>query len=345
MIMKLQSFITLSILTIVGAALRFYKLDFQCLWTEELFTLAMSKLPTLDIITTFDFNPPVYYLLSHIAWMMTHDIYSIRYPSVIAGILLIPCMYYLGRVYKDELTGLYCAAFTTLVFPFLYYSQYARAYELSVLLFCISLILYIKIKRGESLEIWFAVVCALNVWTHLFVIIPLSLMIIDLLFDNIKNKKWIVGIVGVSLLPFINVFVEIFKSRSISTVSYGAGIIEMIVLTPLELFNSLFLNIIFLSGLGWYIGKDKLKNNLMAIAILTIVIGIGCSAFTSFFPRYFMTVSLIFLLVAAVGCVEIVRMCKLERYEMAIMIIIIAICSWMAYPNFVSHYEIVQYTC
>jgi len=254
-------------------------------------------------------------------------------------------MYWLGKTYKDELTGLYCAAFTTILFPLLYYSQYGRAYELSVLLFCIATILYIKIKRGEQLELWFTTVCVLNIWTHLFSIIPLSLMIVDLLFDNIKNKRWIAGIVGVSLLPFINVFIEIFKSRSISTVNYGAGVVEMIVLTPLELFNSLFLNIIFLAVLGWYIGKDKLKNNLMAIAILTIVIGIGCSAFTSFFPRYYMTVSLIFLLVASVGCVEVVRMCKLERYETVVFIIMVLIFSIMAYPNFESHYQIVQYTC
>ena len=343
--MKPQSIIALTILTLCGAILRFYKLDFQCLWTEEQFTLMMAKMPTLNILTTFDFNPPIFYLLSHVAWILTGDIYSIRIPSVIAGILLIPCMYYLGITYKDELTGLYCAAFTVILFPLVYYAQYGRAYELSVLLFCVALIIYIRIKRGESLELWFVVIVVLNIWTHLFALIPLSLMIIDLLLDNIKYKGWLVGIVGASLLPFINVFLEIFKSRSINSVNYGIGVIEMIVLTPLELFNSIFLNIIFITGLGWWIDKDNLKNNLMSIALITIVIGIVASAFTPFFPRYFMTISIMFLLISAVGCVEVVRMCRLEKYEVAIMIIIIAICAWMVAPNFVSHYEIVQYVC
>ena len=270
--MKPQSIIALTILTLCGALLRLYKLDFQCLWTEEQFTLMMAKMPTIEILTTFDFNPPIYYLCAHFVWLLTGDPYSIRYPAVICGILLIPCMYYLGRVYKDELTGLYCAAFTTILFPLIYYAQYGRAYEMSVLCFCVALILYIRIKRGESLEIWFAIVAALNIWIHLFAIIPIGLMIIDLLLDNIRNKKWVVGIVGLSILPFITVFLEILKSRSTSVVRYGADAIQMIVLTPLELFNSLFLNILFLSGVGLWIGQDKLKSNLAGIAIITIVI-------------------------------------------------------------------------
>ena len=341
--MKPQSFIALTILTFCGAALRLYKLDFQCLWTEEMFTLGMSKLSMLDIITTFDFNPPIYYLCAHVAWLLTSDIYSIRYPAVICGILLIPCMYWLGRVYKDELTGLYCAAFTTILFPLIYYAQYGRAYEMSVLCFCVALILYIRIKRGESLEIWFAIVAALNIWVHLFAIIPIGLMLIDLLLDNIRNKKCVVGIVGLSVLPFIGVFLEIFKSRSISTVSYGASAVQMIVLTPLELFNTLFLNIIVMSGLGLWIGQDKLKSNLAGIAIITIVIGIICSMFTSFFPRYYMTVSLIFLLIASVACVELTE--KFGRWKWIIFIILITIFTWMAFPNFESHYTIQQYVC
>jgi uncharacterized membrane protein len=303
----------------------------------------MAKMPTIEILTTFDFNPPIYYLCAHFVWLLTGDPYSIRYPAVICGILLIPCMYYLGRVYKDELTGLYCAAFTTILFPLIYYAQYGRAYEMSVLCFCVALILYIRIKRGESLEIWFAIVAALNIWIHLFAIIPIGLMIIDLLLDNIRNKKWVVGIVGLSILPFITVFLEILKSRSTSVVRYGADAIQMIVLTPLELFNSLFLNILFLSGVGLWIGQDKLKSNLAGIAIITIVIGIICSEFTSFFPRYYMTVSLIFLLISSVACVELTE--KYGNWKWVVFVVLVTIFTWMAFPNFVSHYEIQQYVC
>jgi len=341
--MKPQSIIALFILTLCGAALRLYKLDFQCLWTEELFTLGMSKLSTLDIITTFDFNPPVYYLCAHVAWILTGDVYSIRYPAAICGILLIPAMYYLGRTYKDELTGLYCAGFTTILFPLIYYAQYGRAYEMSVLCFCVALILYVKVKRGESLEIWFAIIAALNIWVHLFAIIPISLMLVDLLLDNIRNKKWVGVIVGISILPFIMVFLEILKSRSTSVVSYGADAIQMIILTPLELFNTLFLNIIVLSGVGLWVDGDKLKSNLAGIAIITIAIGIVCSIFTSFFPRYYMTVSLIFLLMSSMACVNLTE--RFGKWQIVIFIAIMIIFSWMVAPNFDSHYTIMQYVC
>ncbi len=39
---------------IVGFTLRLYHLDFQCMWTEEQYTLGMSTLPSIEII--FGFN-------------------------------------------------------------------------------------------------------------------------------------------------------------------------------------------------------------------------------------------------------------------------------------------------
>ena len=76
--------------------------------TEELYTLDVVKLSLMGIITNFDYTPPVYNLLAHFSYVLFngYDV-AIRFPSVIAGILLIPAAFYLGEEYYNEMAGLY----------------------------------------------------------------------------------------------------------------------------------------------------------------------------------------------------------------------------------------------
>jgi mannosyltransferase len=344
--MKNSSKIILAILIVFGSFLRIYNIGFQCIWTEEAYTLAMAKLPLTQILTTFDFNPPIYYILAHFSYLIFGgcDV-AIRYPSVAVGILLIPAMYWLGAVYKNELTGIYCAAFTTIVFPGIYFSQYARAYELSVFSFVILLVFYISVKRGDGNEPIFWLVAVWNAWVHLFVLIPIGLLCIDLLLD--RWQRWFYAILAfISISPPISIIYSVWTNRSVSSgVSYGATAIQMIVLIPIEFFNVLFLNIIVLFGFGAWLDKDPLRNRLIIITVITLIVGIICSNFTPVLPRYLMTVSMIILLFASNACVELGRLCKLRRYEIIIFIGIFLIFTWMAFPNFESHYWIQQYIC
>jgi uncharacterized membrane protein len=347
---KLSSKVILGALVIIGVFLRIYQIDFQCIWTEEAYTLSMAKLPFLEILTTFDFNPPLYYIFAKISYIIFNSDVSIRYPSVVFGILLIPLMYWLGREYKDELTGLYCAAFTTIVFPGIYFSQYARAYEMSVLAFVVLLICYIRIKREKSIEytwadfsFWFMVI--INAFTHFFVLIPIGLLCLDLLVEN--HKKWISPLFMLifATSPIFGTLISILTNRSVASgVSYGANAIQMIVLTPMEFFNVLFLNICFLFGVGVWMDKDPLRNRLIVVTILTLIIGVICSCFTPFFPRYYMTVSMIILLFAAVACVGLSKYVP-KISPILIFLLILIVFTIMTKDNYISHYTITQYTC
>lgn len=342
--MKNSSKIVLAILIIFAALLRIYQIGFQCIWTEEAYTLSMAKLSFVQILTTFDFNPPVYYIFAHISYLLFGTDIAIRYPSAICGILVIPTMYWLGKEYKDELTGMYCAGFASITFPLIYYSQYGRAYEMSVLCFIILLISYIKVKRGEwQYKKWFWIISIINVWVHLFAIIPVGLLCLDILFDE-RDIIYAV-LTAVATSPLLNTIYAVIANRSVASgVSYGATAIQMIILTPMEFFNVLFVNIFFLAGVGVWMDKDPLRNRLVAVTIITLIVGVICSCFTPFFPRYYMTVSMIILLFAAVACVELSKYIH-TLSPIVIFILLMIVFTIMMKDNFISHYTITQYTC
>ncbi len=343
--MKNSTKAILALLIVVGAILRVYQISFACLWTEEQFTLAMAKLPMLDILTTFDFTPFPYYILAHISYLIFGTDVSIRYPAVIFGILLIPAIYLLGRTYKDELVGLYCAAFTTILIPFVYYSQYARSYTMSVFFFALLLIFYIKTKRGEKSEVWFWFLAAANLWIHLFIAIPVAMLCLDLIIDRYQRAFYAVLIFIVSL-PLINIIYQTIAQRSVSGgINYGASWIQMLILTPTELFNVLFLNISVLAGVSLKLDKDPLKWKLFTVALLTFLVGIVCANFTPTMPRYIMGITVIILLMASVGIVELSELVKVKYFKIFVFVAIMLISVWMSIPNLESHYLVEQYVC
>jgi predicted nucleic acid-binding Zn ribbon protein len=120
---------------------------------------------------------------------------------------------------------------------------------------------------------------------------------------------------------------------------------QMLVLIPLEFFNSIFLNVIVLSGIGIKIDKDPLKWRLLFVTIVTLVVGVVLSNYTPVFPRYLMGASIIILLFCATACNNLSKTVKISHAEIIIFVVITLIFTWMALPNFESHYWIEQYTC
>jgi uncharacterized membrane protein len=317
--------------------------------TEEIYTLDIVKLPIMGIITNFDYTPPVYNLLAHFSYLLFngYDV-AIRYPAVVAGILLIPAAFYLGKEYHSELVGLYLSFFTVVILPFEYYSQYARSYILSVLFFTLFLIYYIRIKRNtntKNYEFIFWSLAAVNVWVHLFSIIPVALLCLDILIEK-KNVLY-ATLSCILIVPLLNIFKDIISTRNASSgFTYGASALQMIFLLPLEFFNVLFMNVIALFFVGFWIDKDKLKIPLLICAIITLIIGVVTAIVTPVFPRYLMDVEMVFLLLAAIGCVKIAEIINEKigkNLNYIILIVIILIFTWMAIPNFESHFFVQQY--
>lgn len=367
--MKSSSRNALIFFIVLGTILRLWQLGFQNIWLEEAYTLGVASLPNpMDIIQysmTDDFNPPTYYLLAHYSLVLfgwLGDAIAIRIPAFIAGVLLIPAMYLLGREYKDELTGVFCSGLVSILFPFVYYSQYARPYSLSFLVFAITLVFFIRIyRRSDSLnEHAFWILAGVNVWMHLFSIIPVGILAAILLVQRPRARVAYALLPAAICLPIGQMFLQVSDARTIANGDYGYGPLMMAILTPGEFFGVLFVVIwvLIMAHLFLHREKDLLKWGLFATAILTIIVGIWLSQFTPFFPRYYMTVALILVLMAGaalswltmwiegIGSAIIPKCDRYDRPEVSwqmLAVILILILFILQYQDFLTYYTIQKY--
>jgi len=126
-------------LTLIGAALRLYRLDTD-LWVDEIgsFEHAMS-LSIGEFVRTF--SSPNQHLLNgllervSVALFGEHN-WSVRLPAVLFGIATVPAMYWLARPIMRGWQALAVAFLTAVSYHHIWFSQNARGYS-GYLLFCI----------------------------------------------------------------------------------------------------------------------------------------------------------------------------------------------------------------
>lgn len=158
----------------VAAALRLFQLGKQSLWVDEAYTAYLARLTPLGYIDNVRHSvrnilPPLYFALLHywtglVGWSEV----TLRLPSVVAGVLIVPLLYALMARLFDPMTGLLAAGSVAVSLFHVSYSQEARMYELLTLLSLGSLYLLVRLlddgrpRQAAAL----AVVDALVVYTH-----------------------------------------------------------------------------------------------------------------------------------------------------------------------------------
>jgi len=233
---------------IVGGIIRISNLSFQRMNYDEEFTIAFAA-PSLDLIQlilktlTHDFTPPLYYIAAHFSMMLFGPTaFAIRYPSVLFGVLLIPVMYFIGEEYKDERFGTLLAAFTTIMYNFVFYSRYGRDYSMELFFFAIAFYLFMRLikERSDREGFYFIIFALLSVWTHLYAIIPIAIMIAYLKYQD-KISYIPIILFGICCLPLLNYISLIFNTRNYGIYSgasyFGATVGEIFYLTPFDLFG------------------------------------------------------------------------------------------------------------
>jgi mannosyltransferase len=126
-----------TLILLLAAALRFYRLAGQSLWSDEGNSVALAQAGLAEIAarTALDIHPPLYYWLLHF-WigLFGQSEVAVRSLSAVAAVLLVGVIYQLGTRLFDRRAGL-MAAFIAAVSPFqVYYAQEARMYALLALL-------------------------------------------------------------------------------------------------------------------------------------------------------------------------------------------------------------------
>ena len=168
-------------LIFLGFALRLYRIAYQSIWWDEAYSLHIARdglavmfgLPSSVTQVHLD-HPPLYYgLLSMWTRLAGLSELSLRYLSLLFGVLLLPVVYRVAHRLFGRPTGLAAVALTALSPLYVVYSQEVRVYVLLPLLYLLLVyILHRLVEAGGQvpLRLWLglAVVEALLLYSHYF---------------------------------------------------------------------------------------------------------------------------------------------------------------------------------
>jgi len=179
---------------ILAFALRIYRLDHQSIWYDEGVNVYFANQSLKDLIAgvSTDNHPPLHFFVLHF-WLKLagQSEFSVRFLSLISGVLSVPLLFKLGRELFGQREGS-LAAFLLSISPFhVWFSQEARMYTLAALLGLSSVYIFVLLlRKGASSarrHVWFSyvVTSALGLYTHFYVAFII-------LFENIAFlAQWI----------------------------------------------------------------------------------------------------------------------------------------------------------
>jgi uncharacterized membrane protein len=144
------------------------------IWLDEAITIHQARLSLHDLFRNLyygDRQPPLYHLTLWLTIRVFGDgEFAVRLPSLVAGTLLIPVLYELGRELYDRRTGLIAAAFASVSPLLIWYSQEVRMYELASLFGLLALLTQLRVIRKPTMLNWAAYIFATAglLWSHYF---------------------------------------------------------------------------------------------------------------------------------------------------------------------------------
>ena len=202
-------------------AARLLTLGEPSLWLDEGLSVFFASKPVPALLATVireDLHPPLYCLLMHF-WMapVGKEEFSIRFLSVLFGVLLIPLAFATAReVYAGArdargavpLVALPAAALVGFSPFLLYYSQEARMYTLAAALSMGATLTLLRTTRLDRPGLWVAhgVLLALGLYAHYFsfFIVPAYLIYVSLLGRE-ALKRWLrsSALAGALFIPWV----------------------------------------------------------------------------------------------------------------------------------------------
>ena len=114
----------LLLILFVGAVLRFYKVDFQSLWIDEVLSMndanpATTLSETNKSVLFWEAMPPLYFvILKYILTLFGYTTLIARLLSAVIGVVGIYAMYLLGKEMYNKRCGLLCASIVCIYFSY-----------------------------------------------------------------------------------------------------------------------------------------------------------------------------------------------------------------------------------
>jgi len=144
------------------------------IWLDEAISIHQARLSLHDLFRNLyygDRQPPLYHLtLWFTIRALGHSEFAVRLPSLIAGTLVIPVLYALGRELYDRRTGLIAAAFAAISPLLIWYSQEVRMYMFAALFGLLAVLTQLRAIRNGTMLNWAAYILATAalLWSHYF---------------------------------------------------------------------------------------------------------------------------------------------------------------------------------
>ncbi|MBV8578408.1 MAG: glycosyltransferase family 39 protein, partial [Acetobacteraceae bacterium] len=151
------------------------------IWLDEAISIHQARLSLHEMFRTLyngDRQPPLYDL---VLWatirLFGHGEFAVRLPTVIAGTLVIPVLYELGRELYDRRTGLLAAAFAALSPLLVWYSQEVRMYTFATLFGLLAVLTQLRVIRRGSPGNWAAYILSTAglLWSHYFGLLVIAI--------------------------------------------------------------------------------------------------------------------------------------------------------------------------
>lgn len=152
------STVGLTLIILIGAALRFGAIGSKTLWLDEAFSIWVAKQNIAEIrqwLIQIDQHPPLYYMLLHFWIALVGDLQgAVRALSALCGTLAIPLFYAAGKAFFNRQTGL-IAALLLAVAPFhVRFAQETRMYALLTLEVVAALYFLGAIMQNRRATLW-----------------------------------------------------------------------------------------------------------------------------------------------------------------------------------------------
>ena len=157
-------------IVLLAFALRVLALAEHNIWWDEGLSAWAARLPAADIFrwTAHDVHPPLYFLLLRAWWLLVGDgEFVLRFPSALAGTLLVAAGYGLGAALAGRRAGALVALLLALSRFAVSWSHEMRMYILAAALACGALWAAVRLWRDGRWTAWagYVLTVAAGLWT------------------------------------------------------------------------------------------------------------------------------------------------------------------------------------
>ena len=333
-----DNYLLISIL-VLSALLRFFHLDYQSPWLDEIHTLNEANPNTsfLDVynqILSGEQMPPLYFYIQYFLFkIFGYSIFVARFFSAFIGLLAVYVLYKLTKELIDKNTALISALLLGLNYFMVYFSQEARPYIFFILFVLLSfyrMIIFMKYNTIKN-AFWFGLAACFMLHVHFIGFFTLFAQSITMLLYLIMNKELnrtlffkncmiaaVVLIIG--YLPSLHSLLKIFSIESFWISAPGPDSLKLIYKSFFG--NSetiIFLNSVLFLGFIYTILKpekskksDDFKSSFSFIILvlwifLTSLIPIVSSYISNpiILDRYFIAVLPAILIIFSVGLMQL----------------------------------------